>query len=251
MLTLFKKNRPLLSSTRKPSPNTTKYDLPAPTPSHPLLLSLKPPRILFSLRSNPSLSSSPSAAATDELGFRRPEFGREDLAGTVAGGVSAKRQGDDGGGEAGVRRPGCARGGVEGVEGVDGEEVVLFKCEWVDVTHGKGLKRDEYGFTLINFSHLIHTGEKLEDEPFIFATQAEQVFYVEDELNPEWSTVIKFKPRDVYDMRDDNLVDMEYEHYHVSLLEGLLDNPQDSHFWVRTDIEGTTVDACSSYANES
>ncbi|XP_020081307.1 uncharacterized protein LOC109704959 [Ananas comosus] len=98
-----------------------------------LISLLQPPRILFSLRSNPiassspfaqtpSLSSSSSAAATDELGFRRSEFGREDLAGTVAGGVSAKRRGDDGGGEAGVRRPGCARGGVEGVEGVDGEE---------------------------------------------------------------------------------------------------------------------------------
>ncbi|XP_020104810.1 uncharacterized protein LOC109721554 [Ananas comosus] len=112
-----------------------------------LISLLQPPRILFSLRSNPiaasspfaqtsSLSSSSSAAATDELGFRRPEFGRKDLAGTVVGGVSAKRRGDDGGGEAGVRRPGCARGGIEGVEGVDGEEDAFVRarssklCRW-------------------------------------------------------------------------------------------------------------------------
>jgi Domain of unknown function (DUF4216) len=58
--------------------------------------------------------------------------------------------------------------------------IVLFKCDWVDVTLVRGIKKDEYGFTLVNFSHLVHTGEKLEHEPFIFASQAEQVFYVKD-----------------------------------------------------------------------
>nr|CAD1825592.1 unnamed protein product [Ananas comosus var. bracteatus] len=113
-----------LSSTRKPSPIQKKSDPPR------ILFSLRanplePPRILFPFVQTLSLSPSSSAAATDELGFRRPEFRREDLAGTIAEGVSAKRRGDDGGGEAGVRRPGCVRGGVEGVEVVDGEEAKL------------------------------------------------------------------------------------------------------------------------------
>ena len=29
-------------------------------------------------------------------------------------------------------------------------KVVLFKCDWVDVYQGRGIKYDEYGFTLVN-----------------------------------------------------------------------------------------------------
>jgi len=60
--------------------------------------------------------------------------------------------------------------------------VVLFKYEWVDVLCGRGIQRDKYGYTLFNFSHLIHTGEKIVHEPFIFPNQADQAFYVDDKL---------------------------------------------------------------------
>lgn len=55
----------------------------------------------------------------------------------------------------------------------DSFKVVLFRCDWVDVTQGKGVKQDTLGFTLVRFSHLIHSGDRLSDEPFIFASQAE------------------------------------------------------------------------------
>ena len=29
--------------------------------------------------------------------------------------------------------------------------VVLFKCEWVDVISKRGIKKDKYGYTLVNF----------------------------------------------------------------------------------------------------
>ena len=29
---------------------------------------------------------------------------------------------------------------------------VLFKCQWVDVINGRGCKKDEFGFPLVNFS---------------------------------------------------------------------------------------------------
>ena len=61
--------------------------------------------------------------------------------------------------------------------------VVLFKCEWVDVISKRGIK-DKYGYTLVNFSHLIHTGEKIDHEPYIFSNQADQVFYSDDKENP-------------------------------------------------------------------
>jgi hypothetical protein len=85
--------------------------------------------------------------------------------------------------------------------------VTLFKCEWVVVISGKGVKKDKYGYTLVNFSHLIHTGNKVDHEPFIFANQADQVFYVEDQINPGWSVVMKSKPRDVYDTGKESMDD--------------------------------------------
>ena len=67
--------------------------------------------------------------------------------------------------------------------------VDLFKCEWVDISE-KGIKKDKYGYTLVNFSHLMHKGDKIEHEAFILPNQADQVFYLEDELNPGWSVVM-------------------------------------------------------------
>lgn len=97
--------------------------------------------------------------------------------------------------------------------------VVLFKCEWVDVISGKGIKKDKYDYTLVNFSHLIHTGEKIEHEPFILPNQADQVFYVDDPMNPGWSVVRKMKPRDIYDTGKEEWIDeMEVEPFHVSHL---------------------------------
>ena len=35
---------------------------------------------------------------------------------------------------------------------------VLFKCQWVDVISGRGCKKYEFGFPLVNFSQLILRG---------------------------------------------------------------------------------------------
>nr|GFC16396.1 hypothetical protein [Tanacetum cinerariifolium] len=41
------------------------------------------------------------------------------------------------------------------------------------------------------------------DEPFILASQAEQVMYVEDPIEPEWEVAIKMTSRDTLDMGED------------------------------------------------
>jgi len=129
--------------------------------------------------------------------------------------------------------------------------VVLFKYEWVDVLCGRGIQRDKYGYTLFNFSHLIHTGEKIVHEPFIFPNQADQVFYVEDKLNPGWSVLMKMKPRDIYDAGCDEWGDdIETEPFHVTHLGEMFNNAKIRQQWVRTDIEGTTVDASTSGLND-
>ncbi|XP_072054334.1 uncharacterized protein [Arachis hypogaea] len=82
--------------------------------------------------------------------------------------------------------------------------IVLFKCIWVDTTLNKGIKIDQFGITSVNFSNLIHTGDNETDEPFILATDARMVYYVDDPVDEGWCSVCHMKPRDLYDMGDLN-----------------------------------------------
>ncbi|XP_059671020.1 uncharacterized protein LOC132316559 [Cornus florida] len=60
-------------------------------------------------------------------------------------------------------------------------KVVLFKCDWFDVlSKGKGIKEDDFRFKLVNSLRSLGI-----DEPFILASQAEQVFYVDDPIDNE------------------------------------------------------------------
>jgi hypothetical protein len=52
---------------------------------------------------------------------------------------------------------------------------------------------------MVNFKHLFNTGDNKLDEPFIFASQATQVYYVQDPIDADWFTVLKSKQRDMYD----------------------------------------------------
>ena len=109
--------------------------------------------------------------------------------------------------------------------------VDLFKCEWVDVS-SKGIRKDKYGYTLVNFSHLMHKGDKIDHEPFIFPNLADQVFYVEDELNPGWSVVMQNKlPRDICDTGSKECTgDIEAEPFHVShLMDMFKKKRKDTH----------------------
>jgi Domain of unknown function (DUF4216) len=63
---------------------------------------------------------------------------------------------------------------------------------------------------------LIHKGDKIEDEPFIFPSQADQVFYVRDHVNSEWFTALGVKPSGVHEMGNEEWVeDAKIEPYHV------------------------------------
>ena len=128
---------------------------------------------------------------------------------------------------------------------------VLFKCQWDDIISGRGCKKDEFGFPLVNFSRLIHMGDRLIDEPYVSASQALQVFYMEDVRHKDWVVVIKTKPREVIDVGinashdddDDDEVDtyMENVPYNVTT-DDACDNANDNHAWARVDEEGTIYD---------
>nr|GFA66874.1 hypothetical protein [Tanacetum cinerariifolium] len=76
--------------------------------------------------------------------------------------------------------------------------MVLFKCDWVDVN--KGCKRDKFGITLVNFSHLTHSSSDIHDDPFVFASQVDKVFYAKDPQLEGWLVVRHVKVKDAFNM---------------------------------------------------
>jgi hypothetical protein len=72
--------------------------------------------------------------------------------------------------------------------------VILLRCEWVRGHDNRGNPtyiRDEAGFLFIKFRHKM---PKLA-EPFIFPSQATQVFYSDDIRKDRWKVVLRSEPR--------------------------------------------------------
>jgi hypothetical protein len=86
------------------------------------------------------------------------------------------------------------------VEYYDWTKYVLFKCYWTDNTRDRGWKLDKHGLTLVNFKNLVHRGDQIIDELYVLTSQVEQVFYVEDERDPDWACAVRTKPRNVYEL---------------------------------------------------
>lgn len=78
--------------------------------------------------------------------------------------------------------------------------VTLFKCEWANTTHPRGIKIDKLGFTSIILTRPIHTGEHEDDELYIKASEAQMAFFIDDEKEDGWCIPIHLKSRDLYDM---------------------------------------------------
>lgn len=124
---------------------------------------------------------------------------------------------------------------------------VLFKCNWANVNSNRGCKTDEYGFVLVNFSHLIHKGDHLKDEPFILASQASQVYYVKDVREKEWVVAVRTKARDVYDVgngeSEEGGAGTYYDNEPYNLVaEDVPTNMNENLDWSRNDADGITLD---------
>lgn len=122
-------------------------------------------------------------------------------------------------------------------------KVVLFKCDWADVhSQGRGVKTDDFGFTLVNFNRLLFKGHELSDEPFTLASQAKQVFYVQDPIDKDWQIVIHTKPRDLFDMDSEIPIDDMELHLNSTFenIENVIINEEVS--WRRPDMPEITID---------
>lgn len=109
--------------------------------------------------------------------------------------------------------------------------IVVFDGEWVDTS--LGIRNDEFaiiGFTLVNFGKQIAT-----NDTFVLASQAVQVYYVQDPIDIDWYVVVKSQPRDLFDLNSVNQPSV----CHEQTLDEVVDTDDINP---RTDIEGTTVD---------
>ncbi|KAL0552256.1 hypothetical protein IC582_011364 [Cucumis melo] len=118
---------------------------------------------------------------------------------------------------------------------------ILFKCDWVD--NRSGVKVDELGFTIVDPKRIGHKSDS-----FILATQAKQVFYVQDSANPEWSVVLTSPQRTIEeDFFEDEIGDMLQEcGYETIKRMPNVDTPNETDdtnsTYIRHDCEGRWVE---------
>ncbi|XP_042423450.1 uncharacterized protein LOC122011081 [Zingiber officinale] len=73
-------------------------------------------------------------------------------------------------------------------------KVLVFRCDWANP--GTGIKMDD-GFTLVNLHQGLRT---FENDPFILASQAKQVFYSRENDESNWYVLLKAPPRSIHNM---------------------------------------------------
>ncbi|KAK2659079.1 hypothetical protein Ddye_005612 [Dipteronia dyeriana] len=74
--------------------------------------------------------------------------------------------------------------------------VVIFKCNWWDLSGTKGIIIDEYNLISVNVRNTWY-----KNDPFVLSCQTQQVFYLNDiKLRKDWRVVDKSQPRGNYDV---------------------------------------------------
>lgn len=118
--------------------------------------------------------------------------------------------------------------------------IPMFKCNWIE--SNSGVRTDELGFKLVDLKRIGHRSDS-----FILASQAKQVFYIEDPSNSRWSVVLQPPSREYEDhMHEDelgdttlNCVNSNYNPF-TNTSDEIAD--EDSSIYVRTDCDGIWID---------
>src|SRR3954471_6991579 len=73
--------------------------------------------------------------------------------------------------------------------------ILLFKCKWFDTNHRKKHIRED-----ANCTSVYVRGEWYKNDPFIFASQAKLIYYLQDDKNGNnWRVVQTYIPRNIWD----------------------------------------------------
>ncbi|XP_057443879.1 uncharacterized protein LOC130736038 [Lotus japonicus] len=118
---------------------------------------------------------------------------------------------------------------------LDNKFVILFKCDWFEApsegrNQGRGYKKDDYGFISVDITRLFY-----KNDPFILGSQAELVYYVQYSDKENWYSVVKVKPRHIFDLPNGE-DDDEFEAYQLNELS-------DTHGELATPLENQDEDA--------
>jgi len=111
-----------------------------------------------------------------------------------------------------------------------GLRIALFKCKWADNNH---VKVDKDGVTIVDFRRTSY-----ENDSFILASQATQVFYVSEPVNPDLSLVVHMKARNIDEDEDEDMSNIPPFTYGLPLVDEEIENFDDddvSHL-LRSDI---------------
>uniref|UniRef100_I1QZM3 DUF4216 domain-containing protein n=1 Tax=Oryza glaberrima TaxID=4538 RepID=I1QZM3_ORYGL len=86
------------------------------------------------------------------------------------------------------------------------KEVLLFECDWFDVpgattNKSRGYSKDQYGIIDIDTTRF-----RFKDEPYILASQAQQVCYVKCAKKNNWCSVLRMKPWNLFAMPEGKTV---------------------------------------------
>ncbi|XP_024195897.1 uncharacterized protein LOC112199069 [Rosa chinensis] len=120
--------------------------------------------------------------------------------------------------------------------------IPVFKCDWVE--NAKGIKVDEFGFTLVNLNRIGHVSD-----PFVLGKDVKQVWYVADPLDDDWSVVITCPDRDYANDSDEaeELENLEVEQQPfiatmpaIESYDNIVDD--DENHYMREGNEGIWVD---------
>ncbi|KAA0035027.1 hypothetical protein E5676_scaffold155G00610 [Cucumis melo var. makuwa] len=120
-----------------------------------------------------------------------------------------------------------------------GINVCLFKCRWYDIDVNKSQRTHvEVGYKSLNTSRFWYV-----EEPVILATQAYQVFYVNDPKNgSNWKVVQVVQNKRIWDVPE--VEDVENDH--INVLEIVISHQVDDHIeddtLCRIDVDPTIVE---------
>ncbi|KAK1663538.1 hypothetical protein QYE76_051697 [Lolium multiflorum] len=99
-------------------------------------------------------------------------------------------------------------------------QLMNIRCDWVKPNGFRTL--EPFGIEQVNFNH-VHSGDDVGSEPFVLASQVQQVYYVQDPVEEDWSAVICPTIRDFYDMEPavnvhDSTVSLDSQHKRLERL---------------------------------
>lgn len=120
--------------------------------------------------------------------------------------------------------------------------VVLFRCCWYHA------EKDLYDLTRVNFNRLVQKAD-----PYVLASQVQQVFYIEDPTDKMYHNVIKRLPKDWCDVEGENGNEDDF-------IDPIINDIQHGHgignqvsdvSWSREDVPATKIIIPPKVVNET